>query len=286
MELTGQQAEDVKQWQAEIGPTGKRSASIGKLTSKLAEACDAVKGVEKKGTNEKQRYKYVKAADIAKAIRHELFSRGIGVYPDEVEFKQIGSVKTLAGGELREFMLTVDYTLAYQEEWKVVRAFGIAMDSGDKAIWKAKTGALKYLLRTLGMIPDEKDDPEADEEVDALTSGDKRIQEYEQRFDQREAANGRIKQFQVNAFLTACAENGKTEKQIVSWLKTLSKVQAEELTPEEFQKGLKWAHGKEPIEETLKASVKAAKAKKESFNDSLANLSAEQTKITDQDISF
>src|SRR5579872_764667 len=98
MELTGQQAEDVKQWQAEIGPTSpRRSQTIGRLTKQLAEACDSVKGVEKKGTNEKQRYKYVKAADIAKAIRHELFSRGIGLYPDEVEFRQIGAVKTLSG---------------------------------------------------------------------------------------------------------------------------------------------------------------------------------------------
>lgn len=159
------------------------------------------------------------------------------------------------------------------------------MDSGDKAIYKCKTGALKYFLRSLAIIPDEKDDPEADEEVDALTSGDKRIKEYEDAFDRREASNGRIKQFQVNAFLTTCAENGKTEKQITAWLGTLGKVQAEELTPEEFQKGLRWAHGKEPLQETLANSVKAAK-KREKFNDELANLMGKPdgTKITDEDV--
>lgn len=281
---------DLQQDTAELQPiTSRRSRTIGKLTKQLTEACDAVKGVEKKGTNEKQRYKYVKAADIAKAIRHELFSRGIGLYPDEVEFKQIGTVKTLSGGELREFQLIVDYTLAYEDEWKVVRAFGIAMDSGDKAIWKAKTGALKYFLRTIGMIPDEKDDPEADEEVDALTSGDKKIKEYEDAFDRREAASGRVRPFQADSFIKTAMENGKTTQQIAAYLKAkFNHVQAEELTVGEFQEAIRWAHSNGDLKQTLETSVKAAKARKqkEPEPEGVPLAWDKQTTITDEDMPF
>ena len=151
------------------------------LIQKLAEACDAVGGVEKKGHNDAQRYKYVKAADIAKAIRHELFGRGIVILQHEhepeyleVELTPDRDNKPRKAFEVRiqiEFRVTAGTTSISLD------AYGTARDSGDKAIWKAKTGALKYFLRGLGLIPDEKDDPEhdapGDEEAGELHSATK-----------------------------------------------------------------------------------------------------------------
>lgn len=134
------------------------------LVAKLAEACDAVGGIEKKGTNQKQNYKYVRAADVAKAFRHELFGRGILLVSDEKELIPLEPIPTQSGGKLNMIGVKIEYTLRDSESDEVITAsgYGIGMDSGDKAIYKAKTGALKYFLRGLGLIPDEKDDPEND----------------------------------------------------------------------------------------------------------------------------
>lgn len=135
------------------------------LVQKLAEACDAVKGVEKKGYNEGQKYKYQKAADVAMAMRHELFSRGIIIIPDEKEIEYV-SIETIKfdgkTSKQTEARLGADFHIIGHGSEIVIHAYGVARDSGDKAIWKAKTGALKYLLRGLGLIPDEKEDPEFD----------------------------------------------------------------------------------------------------------------------------
>ena len=141
------------------------------LIGKLAEACDAVGGIEKKGKNEKQGYKYIKAADVAKAIRHELFSRGVVILQDE-ETCDYSQYATKSGGLMNECRVRVGYHITDGTETVIMHGIGVGSDSFDKAIYKAKTGALKYFLRGLGLIPDEKDDPEHD-----TKPGDERIDE-------------------------------------------------------------------------------------------------------------
>lgn len=135
------------------------------LVAKLAEACNAVTGIEKKGTNQKQNYKYVRAADVAKEFRHKLFERGLVLIGNEKELIHLEPIPTQSGGKLNMLGVKIEYTILDSESTDkiVADAYGIGMDSGDKAIYKAKTGALKYFLRGLGLIPDEKDDPENDE---------------------------------------------------------------------------------------------------------------------------
>jgi len=148
------------------GLIGMDKSDNSKLIKALAEACDAVGGVEKKGTNEAQRYKYVKAADIAKAIRHELFGRGIVILQSEHEpdFVEVQLAPDRDGKPRSTFEVRIctDYTLTDGVGSVTLSGWGVARDSGDKAIWKAKTGALKYFLRGIGLIPDEKEDPEYD----------------------------------------------------------------------------------------------------------------------------
>lgn len=131
------------------------------LVKKIAEAADAVGGVEKKGKNEAQGYKYLKAADVAKAFRHELLGRGVLLLQNEMapEYIEYQTAKGTRGIDCRmaiEFEMTDGYASIFK------MAHAQAMDTSDKAGFKAKTGALKYFLRGLGLIPDEKDDPETD----------------------------------------------------------------------------------------------------------------------------
>ena len=137
------------------------------LVGKLAEAFDAVGGVEKKGHNSAQNYDHVRATDVTKAVRHELFKRGV-IMTADVEKTEWSDFQTNKGSRMTVCRLTVLYTLHDSDSAEKITFHGLgeAFDTGDKAVYKAHTGALKYALRTLGLIPDEKDDPEADEKVD------------------------------------------------------------------------------------------------------------------------
>ena len=121
------------------------------LAARLAEACDNVGGVEKRGNNEAQRYKYVKAADIAKAIRHELFGRGIVILQHEQkpEYIDIELTPDRDNKPRKAYEVRICITFEITDGTTSLKmdGYGTARDSGDKAIWKAKTGALKYFLR-------------------------------------------------------------------------------------------------------------------------------------------
>lgn len=236
------------------------------LVAKLADACNAVGGVEKRGRNDFHRYNYVKASDVAKAIRHELFQRGVIILPNETEFIETGKIKTNSGGEMREFRLTVEFTIydSTSDEKITVKAFGVAADTGDKTLYKCKTGATKYFLRALGLIPDEKDDPEFDESVDERT--DPRIRQSVQSPAGTPAGENksarrkreRIKEWQARAWDSAVRESGKTAQQVATFLQTrYSSTSVTELTPEDFNDAIKWAVGTEDLQETIQASLRA-----------------------------
>lgn len=231
------------------------------LVAKIAEACDAVGGIEKKGTNQKQNYKYMRATDIAKAMRHEFFQRGVIMVWDDKDFVQIRTIKTNSGGEMGEFLLKCEITfLDADSDAKIgpLGAFGVGMDTGDKSIWKARTGAMKYALRSIGMIPDEKDDPEADGKVDEET-GPSRVVEAENQFLEREGKQ-RASVVMVDAFQKLWHDRGKTDQQLIDVLRTrYSASRPDQLTKEELDELVRLAIGKEPLEETLKSSVAATK---------------------------
>jgi hypothetical protein len=238
------------------------------LISKLAEACNAVGGVEKKGRNEFQRYNYVKAADVAKAIRHELFERGIIVVIDEKEWKQLRIIRTNSGGEMPEMMLTCEVTfMDGRETLGPYTAFSTAMDSGDKAIYKAKTGLLKYVLRGIGLIPDEKDDPEFDEGVDEET--DPRVSEMPADKKARAKRKG-LAEYKIRAFDAATHKSGKTADQVAVYLRTkFSAASIHDISEEDFTSAIRWASGTEDLAETLATSTTAAKKKAQPVVDEL-----------------
>ncbi len=160
------------------------------LVGKLAEAFANVGGLEKKGKNVLQNYAYLKAADVAKAIRHQLFERGV-IMTSDVENTQWSEFQTMKGSRMTVCRLTVRFTFYDSDSKETIsfRGSSEAFDSGDKASYKAITGALKYALRTAGLIPDEKDDPEGDEKVDKIMGEEEaaRVEkEHLDKFQERE----------------------------------------------------------------------------------------------------
>ena len=116
------------------------------------------KGVLKKGaTNDFDKYNYFSEAQY-KELFTELFStNGLELTPNELEYSMFeGTEKQANGRNVKiEFTLTDIDTGFY--ETSIVTGEGI--DKGDKAGYKADTGALKYYLANTFMVAT-GDDPE------------------------------------------------------------------------------------------------------------------------------
>ncbi len=132
------------------------------LQKKLLAVMKAIDAVEKRGKNEKQNYAYVKATDVAREVRKALIDEEIA-FGYDVDSSERWTQPTNGGGTLNfvELRISVTFTDTATGEAVVRKGLGWGMDSGDKAPYKAMTGALKYSLRMNGLIPDELD-PEND----------------------------------------------------------------------------------------------------------------------------
>jgi hypothetical protein len=227
------------------------------LAMRLAEACAAIPVMDKLGTNNPE-YDYVYASQIFAAFRKELLDRDILLLPDEKEVTE-KDIPTVAGPILRQVTLQVEYELidcrGLEPSIKKT-AFGVGMDHGDKAIYKAKTGALKYFFRVLGIIPWlERDNPEADVSIDEAT--DPRL--YEKDYDKKTAKQRRIQDRQIRAFDSACHASGKTAEQVADYLKTKFQcATVADLQRADFDTVIKWATGApEALVDGLETSIKA-----------------------------
>jgi hypothetical protein len=134
------------------------------LVKKLAEVMGEVERVAKNGRNTSQNYDYATEADIAAAVRGGLSRRSVMMLPS-VEKTELSTITTKHGGLLRLCTLTVRFTLEDGDsgETRSIVAIGEGTDTGDKASYKAMTGAEKYALMKLFLIPT-GDDPEKDED--------------------------------------------------------------------------------------------------------------------------
>jgi hypothetical protein len=201
---------------------------------RLLEACRTVPTFDKLGSNDN--YNYVFASQIFEKFRAELMVRDILLLPDEKDVIE-KDIPTVAGPTLRQITLHVDYELIDcrgVDPPIVKHAIGVGMDNGDKAIYKAKTGALKYFFRVLGIIPwNERDDPEYDSGIDDQT--DPKV--YQERKKVK-----RIASKQQRAFDSACHRSGKTAQQIADFLKTQFDIATvADLSTEDFNAAIKWA---------------------------------------------
>ena len=141
------------------------------LRQKLVEVYKRVDHVEKAGYNEKQRYGFVRAADVLRAIRNAFAD--LGIYA-ETNYDLLGvyDIKTNSGGVMHTATVKATIKLydTESDETKTISGLGDGADGGDKGVYKAMTGATKNALRNGTLLPDEAD-PEADESVDNATSG-------------------------------------------------------------------------------------------------------------------
>ncbi|MGO9452436.1 MAG: ERF family protein [Candidatus Binataceae bacterium] len=138
------------------------------LRQKLAEVRRRIGYVQKRGHNERFNYSYVTAADIAGAVGDLLAELGVVVIPrlENISYETAAS----RGEATRMARVVMAYTFADVDsgEQIVAKVAGQGLDPGDKAPYKAMTGALKYALLQSFLLAT-GDDPE-EERADGRSS--------------------------------------------------------------------------------------------------------------------
>jgi hypothetical protein len=161
--------------QIELPDVANQPQKAKTLVCKLAEIVAEIDHVEKSGRNEFQKYNYVKAADVAWLVRKALSARNIYLVADVVEIRNYEipareGVMQAVDVKMEFSFHDSDSTLAPI----VLHSWGTGTDKGDKAVYKAMTGALKYGLRHAFLIPDESD-PDADSSTDEAVEAAKAV---------------------------------------------------------------------------------------------------------------
>lgn len=137
---------------------------IKNLATKLCKIMELTKTIGKSGYNSFQKYHYSTEQDIIEEIKKHLASIGVVLLPSVIleehrergknDFVRVGISFLLVDTESGESLERVFY--------------GTGEDNGDKALYKAYTGAMKYFLSKTFLIASD-DDPERDNEVDDRT---------------------------------------------------------------------------------------------------------------------
>jgi len=133
------------------------------LREKFAEVRRRLGYVQKRGHNERHNYSYVTAADLAGSVGDILAELGVVVVP---QLQSISTEPPRSSSErIARIVMNYRFVDARSGEELTVRVAGEGADTGDKAPYKAMTGALKYALLQSFLLAT-GDDPE-DERADS-----------------------------------------------------------------------------------------------------------------------
>ena len=145
-----------------LQPAARDSDSdIALLAAKLAAIAAQLGVIEKRGWNDHFKYHFLRASDVVQAIRGKLAEQKIILLADVLlteRYEVVGEKSKQQGQDV-----VVRYTFLDGDTGARIsfRGAGSGLDSGDKAIYKALTGALKYALTTVFLIADDSAEPES-----------------------------------------------------------------------------------------------------------------------------
>lgn len=131
------------------------------LAAKLAKIGGALGNIPKRGWNPNQQYRFARETDLVSALRPYLAASGILITFSVTNHEILQRQDPNAKGMLTH--ITLHWTVTDGQDTISGDMPGYGMDSGDKGVYKAITGAKKYVLMTLFLI-DTGDDPEAEKE--------------------------------------------------------------------------------------------------------------------------
>ncbi|WP_413538882.1 hypothetical protein [Enterococcus malodoratus] len=113
------------------------------LMHKLVEITLAVERIPKNGHNNHQNYDYALESNIKDVVRKEIASRNLMMIPNELS-RTTTQIPTKNGSQ-QLVTLQIEFTVNDADSGEAIKmvGYGDGQDFGDKAVYKAKTGALK-----------------------------------------------------------------------------------------------------------------------------------------------
>lgn len=148
------------------GTTVSKAVATSALVKKIVEVIREVGAVPKTGENQHFGYKYRRHEDITNKLQPALAKQGVVIVPVE---------KRIIANEPGYILLEVTYSLTDGDQAIEFKGIGEGMDKskdgrpGDKAAYKAQTGAMKYALNDMLMLAGE--DPEEDKTTHGEQNG-------------------------------------------------------------------------------------------------------------------
>ena len=213
--------EENMQGESELNLIAKLQVKKNKLRKALKE-----KGILPKGAhNDYDNYEYFSEAQY-KELFTELFSKfGIELYVNEVKYESFKGTDKQPFGRLVTLACTlIDIDTGYSESSNHT---GEGLDRGDKAGYKATTGALKRFLSSTFLVAT-KDDPEREDEKPSKPTPTKK------------ASLGTISPEQRTILMNLYGAN---KKKVLETMKKYKKVKFDDLTKEEASKVIKECKG-------------------------------------------
>ena len=143
-----------------VGPTGHVYGAINAVMADLAAS-----GIGKDRRNQQQNFMFRGVDDIYNALSRLLSKHRLCVLPRHI-LRSAEERTAKSGGSLMFVVVEAEFDLvsAVDGSRHVIRTFGEAMDSGDKATNKAMSAAYKYAMVQAFCIP-----TEGDNDADATT---------------------------------------------------------------------------------------------------------------------
>lgn len=124
------------------------------LTVAMNAAMTEIGAVSMTGMNQEQKYRYASDEDLLRAVQPALARNGLALVPVAMSAEHHDIGKTQGGAPKIRCDLTIMYRLLHVSGESIdIAGYGQGWDFGDKAGYKAQTGALKYVLRTMFAIP-------------------------------------------------------------------------------------------------------------------------------------
>jgi hypothetical protein len=129
------------------------------IRQKFAEVRRRIGYIQKRGRNDRFNYSYVTAADIAGAIGDLLAELGVVVIPRLEDISYESASGRDEANRMARVVMAYTFADVDSGEQIVAKVAGQGLDPGDKAPYKAMTGALKYALLQSFLLAS-GDDPE------------------------------------------------------------------------------------------------------------------------------
>lgn len=136
------------------------------IAQKILKVAGDIGSIKKSGFNAHQKYHYPTEKDINDAVKPALEKHGVAHYWSVVD------TELLKDGQFAVAYTEHTFTDTDSGESITLKAIGTGADKGDKALYKAYTGAAKYIFSKMFLI-DTDDDPEKDA-GEVVTAGSKK----------------------------------------------------------------------------------------------------------------